>query len=254
MEKVKAEELLSRFRSKEDLYRYMTQQGKHIWLNMLSDPANVFLPSMAQTRLSFLRDILSDKKKHLRNNEVNRMEVPNYQELSVKNMYPDAMQDAELSKYLPSSEQLSGKLPERDFFFGILCTLKNGYMCEVIADAQKKRFKVEEGDDTKKVILISESWLAELKKHPYHSSKSSVLMPVGKPGTGVFLLKESAKLYKVPKERTSHMLSKRLSNDVSMQGASQAPAAIPDKRMKDNNGKMIAPTFQMMKGGGGSQQ
>ena len=28
MESVQAEELLSRFRSKEDLYRYMTQQGK----------------------------------------------------------------------------------------------------------------------------------------------------------------------------------------------------------------------------------
>jgi hypothetical protein len=26
---IKPEELLSRFRSKEDLYRYMTQQGKH---------------------------------------------------------------------------------------------------------------------------------------------------------------------------------------------------------------------------------
>lgn len=28
MKSVQAEELLSRFRSKEDLYRYMTQQGK----------------------------------------------------------------------------------------------------------------------------------------------------------------------------------------------------------------------------------
>jgi hypothetical protein len=28
IQKTKAEDLLSRFRSKEDLYRYMTQQGK----------------------------------------------------------------------------------------------------------------------------------------------------------------------------------------------------------------------------------
>lgn len=28
LQKAKAEDLLSRFRSKEDLYRYMTQQGK----------------------------------------------------------------------------------------------------------------------------------------------------------------------------------------------------------------------------------
>lgn len=102
MEKVKAEDLLARFRSKEDLYRYMTQQGKHVISFILHGVANVYLPSLAQTKVSFLRDILSDKKKHLRNNEVNRMEVPNYQELSVKNMYADAMKDDLLSKYLPS--------------------------------------------------------------------------------------------------------------------------------------------------------
>lgn len=135
MEKVKAEELLSRFRSKEDLYRYMTQQGKQRCIYICVMIVNVFLPSIAQTKLSFLRDILCNKKKFLRNNEVNRIEVPMYQELSVKNMYQDAMADEVLKDYLPSLEQLSGKLPERDFFFGILCTLKNGYMIEVIAEA-----------------------------------------------------------------------------------------------------------------------
>ena len=30
------------------------------------------------------------------------MEVPNYQEISVKNLYEDALTDPELGKYLPS--------------------------------------------------------------------------------------------------------------------------------------------------------
>jgi len=38
-------------------------------------------------------------------------------------------------KYLPSKEQLSGKLPERTFFFGILCTLRRQYMSDIIEDA-----------------------------------------------------------------------------------------------------------------------
>ena len=42
----------------------------------------------------------------------------------MKNLYDDAMRDPALAKYLPSKEQLSNKLPERDFFFGVLCTLK----------------------------------------------------------------------------------------------------------------------------------
>jgi hypothetical protein len=47
-------------------------------------------------------------------------------------------------------------------------------------------------------------------KHPYHSSKNITLDFVEKPGTGIFLMKESAKLYKQQKQRTSFKLSKRL--------------------------------------------
>ena len=52
---------------------------------------------MQGTKLSFLRDLLADKKLHLKQNDVNRMEVPYYQELSVKNLYSDAMKDPVLS-------------------------------------------------------------------------------------------------------------------------------------------------------------
>ena len=76
--KVGPEELLSRFRSKEDLYRYMVHQGKHRDGSHAFSIVNVFLPSMQGTKLSFLRDILADKKMHLKQNEVIRMEIPAY--------------------------------------------------------------------------------------------------------------------------------------------------------------------------------
>ena len=126
---------------------------------------------MGGTRLSFMRDVLSESKMHLKQNEVIQFEIPAYQELSVKNLYNDAMGDPLLAKYLPTKEQLSGKFPEREFFFGILCTLKQEYMKEIIAEASKKRFKPEEDDNKKQAILISEKWMEELMKHPYHSSK-----------------------------------------------------------------------------------
>ena len=89
--------------------------------------------------MGFMRDILSEAKLFLKQNELNRMEVPSYQEISVKNLYEDAMKDELLVKYLPSKEQLGGRLPERDFFFGVLCTLRNQYMKDIIADAHKAR-------------------------------------------------------------------------------------------------------------------
>jgi hypothetical protein len=64
------------------------------------------------------------------------MEVPCYQEISVKNLNEDAIKDELLMKYLQTKEKLSGRLPERDFFFGLMCTLRNQYMKDIIAGAQ----------------------------------------------------------------------------------------------------------------------
>ena len=185
---------------------------------------------MHGTKLSFMRDILSDKKLHLKQNEINHMEVPAYQEISVKNMYEDAMADDLLSKYLPTKEQLAGRLPERDFFFGIVGTLRNQYMKDIIADAHKKRYTLGEDDPKKEGILISDAWLAELQKHPYHSSKLSILIFIEKPGTGIFLMKERAKLYRPQSDRKVHTLTKRLSSSSSISGTSESGTGAQNKR------------------------
>jgi hypothetical protein len=83
------------------------------------------------------------------------MEVPCYQEISVKNLYDDAMKDEVLVKYLLTREQLSGRLPDRDFFFGLMCTLRNQYMKDIIAGAQKVRYTVAEDDTKKQAFSIS---------------------------------------------------------------------------------------------------
>ena len=49
-----------------------------------------------------MRDILSEQKHHLKQNEVIMLEIPSYQEVSVKNLYDDAIADPVLAKYLPS--------------------------------------------------------------------------------------------------------------------------------------------------------
>jgi hypothetical protein len=74
-----------------------------------------------------MRDILSERKAHLKANEVVHLEIPCYNEISVKNLYDDALADPELQKYLPSKKQVSNKLPERNFFFGVLC---NAQLCD----------------------------------------------------------------------------------------------------------------------------
>jgi hypothetical protein len=125
-------------------------------------------------------------------------------------LYEDAMKDEVLVKYLPTKEQLSGRLPERDFFFGLICTLRNQYMKDIIAGARKARYTVADDDTKKQAISISEAWMAELQKHPYHSSKLLLLILLEKPGTGIFLMKESAKLHRPQKDCEKKKLAKRL--------------------------------------------
>jgi hypothetical protein len=43
-------------------------------------------------------------------------------------------------------------------------------MSDVIEEAQKKRFKISDDDPKKQGIVLSDTWLEELMKHPYHSS------------------------------------------------------------------------------------
>jgi hypothetical protein len=240
-EKVMAEDLLNRFRSKEDLYRYLTQHGKHLSPLSLWLLVGVFLPSMGATKLSFMRDILSERKSHLKITEVFKMEIPAYPEISVTNLYDDAMADPVLSKHLPTKEQLSGKLPERDFFFGIVCTLKKGYMEEVIKCAHEKRFKLNDQEEEKSGILISESWMQELMKHPYHSSKFWLLICVEKAGTGIFLMKEKSKLYKPRKAQIKHVLSKRLSqmNPSNQDGSLAEETSTKRKNLGDGKYEII---------------
>ena len=68
-------------------------------------------------------------------------------------------------------------------------------MKDIIGEAQKARYSVTDDESKKQGIVISEAWMAELQKHPYHSSKISHITHIEKPGTGIFLMKESSKLY-----------------------------------------------------------
>ena len=68
-------------------------------------------------------------------------------------------------------------------------------MKDIIHAASSKRFKVGEDDAKNQGIAITDGWFELLNKHPYHSSKKNIVNHVEKPGTGIFLMKEHAKLY-----------------------------------------------------------
>ena len=69
----------------------MTQHGKFVTGNIIFYIVDLFLPSMDGTKISFLRAILCDEKKAFKTNEIHMIDIPNYPEISVTNLYDDAM-------------------------------------------------------------------------------------------------------------------------------------------------------------------
>ena len=129
----------------------------------------------------------------------------------MKNLYEDVMTDPQVREYLPDPEQSSNKLPEREFFFIILGTVKQEYLKLVIEEAEKKRFK--DGDQKKSAdtIMITDAWLHELNKYPFISSKSIWIILIEKPGKAIYLIKERSRLVRVKKSHTKYEISLRLS-------------------------------------------
>ena len=233
---VRSEELLSRFRSKADLYRYLTHQSKH-WLRLLTlAVVGLYLPSYETTRLSFIRDVLQDKKKLLKTTELVKINVPRYEELSVKNLYRDAIRDQEVGPYLPNLEQSTNKYPEREFFFNVLGTVNPQYLKHIIEEAEQKRYTGTDERSKSDTIMITGKWLEELHKYPFISSKCLLLTRIERPGKAVYLIKERSRLVRVKKNTTKHEVSLRLG------GASGADEDMPDsyanvsKRRKNEDG------------------
>jgi hypothetical protein len=66
---------------------------------------------------------------------------------------------------------MKNRLPERDFFFGILGTVKPEYLKDIVAAAHKNRFAAEKEESKKSAIMITDQWFHALQASPYHSSK-----------------------------------------------------------------------------------
>ena len=78
-----------------------------------------YLPPIDSVNKDFLKQIFSNEKQLLLLEEVKFIRVPKYEELSVKALYPQAIADDKVKRFLPDSTQKSKPL-DRQFFFNIL--------------------------------------------------------------------------------------------------------------------------------------
>ena len=92
-----------------------------VWLVQL------YMPPEYSINKDFLRHVFSEEKKLLHMTEVKRIHVPFFDELSVKNIYPQVIEDLTISRYF-CKEKASGRLPDREYFFNVLNTFQPDYV------------------------------------------------------------------------------------------------------------------------------
>ena len=94
---------------------------------------------MKYTRMTFLQQILEDKKKCLTGAEVHpcarvRDWLPEY---APKNVWHQVRGDPGLVAYLPDEEMDLGRWPDRRFFWGVLSTLRRAWVEQYVDECAK---------------------------------------------------------------------------------------------------------------------
>ena len=120
--RVMTQELLARFRSKEDFMDYMKNQ------------LQLYVPPTKMLNRDFMKQLLAEDKKLLELRQVVQVNVPHYDELSVKKFWPLMQQDLAFMKYMPDATP-DGRLPEREYFWNVFNTLQTEYVGRLIEHA-----------------------------------------------------------------------------------------------------------------------
>ena len=94
----------------------------------------LYVPPDTMINKDFLKAVFAEEKDLLKLAEVKFKHVPLYDELSVVALWPPMQKDAEFMRYMPSKLS-KGRIPNREYFFNVLNTLKEGYVTSLLEHA-----------------------------------------------------------------------------------------------------------------------
>ena len=124
--RVMTHELIGKYRSKADFLKFFKEN------------LQLYVPPQVYINKDFLKQVFKEEKTLFKLSEVSYVNVPLYDELSVRKLYPIHQNDERVMRYLPDPRP-DGRLPDRTYFFNVLNTLKPEYMRNVIDHANSQR-------------------------------------------------------------------------------------------------------------------
>ena len=118
----------------------------------------------------FLKEVLAEDKALLRLDQVSRVNVPLYDELSVANIWPMMKIDEKFMMYFPT-KMAKNRLPDRGYMFNILNTFQPNYLQALIKHANDQRNSVSNDAIAREAIEVSDDWWDALNSVPFISCK-----------------------------------------------------------------------------------
>ena len=115
------------------MHLFLQQYFEHLTHHFLYS-LQFYLPPEGLVNKDFLKDVLVGKKQLFKKAEIKDINVPHYDELSVKALYPQFKKDPIFMSYFPDKYP-AGKAPPRDYFFNVLNTLYPDYLEQILGHA-----------------------------------------------------------------------------------------------------------------------
>ncbi len=103
-------------------------------------------------------------------NMVKRINMPSFDEISVKELWPQMQDQHEFMRYFPSKFP-RGRVPDKAYFFNIMNTIMEGYVASIIAHANKVRATKSHEAEAVQTIEITDEWYDKLSAIPFVSCK-----------------------------------------------------------------------------------
>ena len=114
--------------------------------------------------------VFTNMKLLYKKTQVNKIKVPAYDELSVKNLWPQLRDDPQFNQYFPDNFP-ANKAPSAQYFYDVLHTMYPDYLDKILKHAAKMRHTIQDEDQKLDAIKISDEWLMELQSMPFTSGK-----------------------------------------------------------------------------------
>ena len=130
----------------------------------------LYLPPEYMMNKDFLKEVFAEDKALLRLNQVSRINVPLYDELSVANIWPMMKSDEKFMMYFPT-KMAKNRVPDREYMFNILNTIQPNYLQALIKHANDQRNSVSNEAIAREAIEVTDDWWNALNSVPFVSCK-----------------------------------------------------------------------------------